>query len=35
MASLLEIQNHLNIEIGDKKLSPGRKREDKNRYYRY
>lgn len=35
MATLQVIQNLLNIEIGDKKLCPGRKREDKNRYYRF
>ena len=35
MASLQEIENHLNIEIGDKKLRNGRKYPTKNRYYRY
>lgn len=35
MASLQEIQNHLSIELGDKKLRDGRKKPNKNRYYRY
>ena len=35
MASLQKIENHLNIEIGDKKLRNGRKYPNKNRYYRY
>lgn len=35
MATLQVIQNHLNIEIGDKKLCPGRKKDTKNRYYRF
>jgi hypothetical protein len=33
MATLQEIENVLNIEIGDKRLRPGKKRNDKNKYY--
>ena len=35
MADLNEIENHLNIEIGDRKLRNGRKYPRKNKYYRY
>ena len=35
MTSLQEIENHLDIEIADKKLRIGRKAQNKNRYYRY
>jgi hypothetical protein len=35
MATLNEIENFLQIEIGDKRLRPGKKRENKNRYYYY
>ena len=35
MASLREIENHLNIEVLDKKLRNGRKYQHKNKYYRY
>ena len=35
MAEINEIENHLNIEIGDKKLRNGRKYPHKNQYYRF
>lgn len=35
MATLQEIQNHLNIEIGERRLRPGKKKPTKNRYYYY
>ena len=35
MATLQQIENHLNIEIGDKKFRNGRKYPNKNRYYRF
>lgn len=35
MTSLQEIENHLNIEIGDKKLRNGRKKDNNNKYYRF
>ncbi len=35
MATLNEIENFLNIEIGDKRFRPGKKYADKNRYYYY
>ena len=35
MATLNEIENMLNIEIGDKRFRPGKKNPDKNRYYYY
>ncbi len=35
MATLNEIENFLNIEIGDKRLRAGKKYGDKNRYYYY
>jgi hypothetical protein len=35
MTSLLNIQNHLNIEIGERRLRPGKKKPNKNRYYFY
>ena len=35
MASIQEIEEHLNIEIGDKRLRRGRKFPDNNKYYRY
>ena len=35
MTSLLDIENHLNIEIADKKLRIGRKKDNKNKYYRF
>ena len=35
MADLNTIKNHLNIEIGDRKLRNGRKYPRKNRYYRF
>jgi len=34
MATLQEIQNQLNVELAEKKLSQGRKKPNKNRYYR-
>lgn len=33
MATLQEIENHLNIEIGNRELRSGRKKETKNQYY--
>jgi len=35
MATLNEIENFLQIEIGDKRLCAGKKYEDKNKYYYY
>ena len=35
MATLADIENFLNIEIGDKRLRSGKKYDDKNRYYYY
>jgi hypothetical protein len=35
MATLNEIENFLNIEIGDRRLRAGKKYEDKNKYYYY
>jgi hypothetical protein len=35
MATLNEIENFLQIEIGDKRLRAGKKYEDKNKYYYY
>mgnify|MGYP003334020781 CR=1 FL=1 len=35
MATLQEIENLLNIEIGERQLRQGRKYPDKNKYYRY
>ena len=33
MTSLNEIENFLNIEIGDKRIRAGKKYENKNKYY--
>ena len=35
MATLNEIEHLLNIEVADRRLRPGKKRENKNRYYYY
>lgn len=35
MTTIQVIENHLNIEIGDRQLRNGRKYPDKNKYYRY
>jgi len=35
MTSLQEIENFLDIEIGDKRLRPGKKNPNKNKYYYY
>ena len=35
MATLQEIQDFLDIEIGDKRLRPGKKYKNKNKYYYY
>lgn len=35
MTTLQEIENFLNIEIGDKRLKDGKKHKNKNRYYYY
>lgn len=35
MASLVEIENFLNIEIGDREMREGRKNPLKNKYYRF